>query len=361
MNPLSATQAITPAIERTRQFLFRPFRLGRFLKLTLVALLTEGGMASCNFSKGFPSGNTGSPSHPIPPLHMPHIPLSAAAIVIAVVCVVALIVIPITVLISYLVIRLRFSFFDCVLHMQDRIAPAWNRYHRQAMRYLGMSVCIGLVFLLAVGLAGYAVYDHYKALFDALFSDNRPGFTDFLPVIGVAGLLALILGFLGSFIEITMSYFVLPHMALEDASIPEALSDVWGDIEIEPWQYLFFVLMRFLLTMAATILGFLALFIPFLILGGIGVALVFALKASSTGLAVLLGVPAAILLLVLLFAAFIAVSGTIGTFRRNYALMFYGGRYPPLGQILELTLPPAPYPAWSPGIAPGPPGVAGGH
>jgi hypothetical protein len=361
MNPLSAAQAISPAIERTKQFLFRPFRLGTFLKLTLVALLTDGGMASCNFNNHFPSGATGVPGHPIPPLHIPHMPWTAASAVLAVVAVVALIVIPIVILIGYLVIRLRFSFFDCVLRMQHQIAPAWNRYHRQAMRYLGMSICIGAVFTLAIGVAGYAVYDHYKALFDALFSDNRPPFAEFLPVIGVAGLLALIFGFLGSFVEIAMSYFVLPHLALEDATIAEALSDVWNDIEIEPWQYLFFVLMRFLLTIAATIIGFLALLVPFLILGGIGAVLVLILKASSIGLAVLLGIPAGILLLSLLFAAFIGVSGTIGTFRRNYALLFYGGRYPPLGEILQPPLPPAPYPSWTPGPAPGPaPGVAGG-
>jgi hypothetical protein len=364
MNSLSATQAISPAIERTKQFLFRPFRLGRFLKLTLVALLTEGGMASCNFNNHFPSGTNGVPGHPIPPIHIPHMPWSAAAVVIAVVAVVALIVIPVVILISYLVIRLRFSFFDCVLHMQDRIAPGWNRYHRQAMRYLGMSLCIGAVFLLVAGIAGYSIYDHSKSLIDALFTDDRPPFADFLPLIGVVGLLVLLFGIVGSFVEIAMNYFVLPHIALEDASIADALSDVWGDIEIEPWQYLFFVLMRFLLTVAATIIGFVVLLVPFLILGGIGAVLVILLKASSTGLAVLLGVPAGILLLGLLFVAFIAVSGTIGTFRRNYALLFYGGRYPPLGEILQPSLPPAPYPSWTPGpasgSAPGAHGVSGG-
>ena len=46
MITLSAAQAISPAIERTKQFLFRPFRLGRFLKLTLVALLTDDAFVS---------------------------------------------------------------------------------------------------------------------------------------------------------------------------------------------------------------------------------------------------------------------------------------------------------------------------
>jgi hypothetical protein len=137
MITLSAAQAISPAIERTKQFLFRPFLLGRFLKLTLVALLTEGGMASCNFSNfgnHLPSGDTPGLSHPLPPLHMPQMHTPAMAVVIAVFVTVAVIGIPIVLLLSYLLIRLRFSFFDCVLRQQPFIAPAWRLYHRQALR-----------------------------------------------------------------------------------------------------------------------------------------------------------------------------------------------------------------------------------
>jgi hypothetical protein len=42
MFALSAADAISPAVQRTRMFLFRPFRWGTYLKLCLVALITEG-------------------------------------------------------------------------------------------------------------------------------------------------------------------------------------------------------------------------------------------------------------------------------------------------------------------------------
>ncbi len=42
MQGLSAADAITPAIYRTRNYLFRPFELGTYLKLCLVAVITEG-------------------------------------------------------------------------------------------------------------------------------------------------------------------------------------------------------------------------------------------------------------------------------------------------------------------------------
>jgi hypothetical protein len=347
----SAAQAISPAIERTKQYLFQPFRWGTFLKLTLVALLTDGGMSSCNFNSHFPSGDGGGPSSPLHmPIPLPHMPWPAMAVVVMAIAAVAIIVIPIGIFISYLLIRLRFSFFHCVLTRQHEIAPAWARYHRQAMRFLGLSLCFALGFWLILIPIGYQIYQHFKALFQSIFSGVRPTFAELLPLIAVIGTVFLLLAVAAVLVDTALGYFVLPRMALEDASIEDALSDVWSDFLVEPWQYVFFILLRFLVTLVASIIGIIALAIPFGIAVAIGVVLVIILKAASTMVAVLLGVPAAILLLALFILAFIGVSGTIGTFRRNYGLLFYGSRYPLLGDILQ---PPPPLPPWQPGFAPG--------
>lgn len=358
MITLSAAQAISPAIERTKYFLFKPFRLGRFLKLTLVALLTEGGMTTCNFNSSIPSGNHGGPSHPFPPLHMPQMHGQWMPIVFGILAVTLLIVIPLMVFLGYLLVRLRFSYFDCVLRMQDRIGSAWRLYHRQALRYLGLSWCIGLAFWAVLGIVGYNLYHRFKPLFDSMGSDHKPTFADFLPLIGIVFLLVMVLAIVGSLINTALGYFVLPHMALEDASITEALSDVWSDITAEPWQYVFFVLLRFLTTLTATIIGMIGLFIPFLVVVAVGAVIVILLKMASTTLAVMLGVPAAILLGALFVVACIGIGGTIGTYRRNYALLFYGGRYPPLGNILHPPMPtpiqpPAPPLPPAPSLEPG--------
>ena len=353
MTNYSAAQAISPAIERTKQFLFKPFRLGTFLKLTLVALLTEGGMSSCNFNWRAPSGNTGKPS---PSFHMPPIHWPSMQVVIWIVALTVLIVIPVCILISYLVIRLRFSYFDCVLRRQHQIAPAWRRYHRQAMRYLGLNLCIGLVSICFMAAAGYALYLHFKPLFQSMGSIPPPRFWDFLPLIATGLLVLFLFALIGFFIETALSYFVLPHMALEDASIRDAVSDVWSDIEAEPWQFLAFIVLRFLLTLVASIASVVALLIALLIVGGAVAVAVLILKTISTTLAVLLGVPAAILVMGLFLLAVIGLGGTVGTFRRNYALLFYGGRYPPLGAILEPT---PPLPPWNTGMPPIAPENAG--
>ena len=250
--------------------------------------------------------------------------------------------IPLMALLSYLVIRLRFSFFDCALHMQDQIAPAWRRYHRQAMRYLGLSLLIGLAFWVVMIPVGYALYAHFKPLFASIGSATPPNFFDFLPLIAIAVPLVLLLALVGSLVDTTLNYFVLPRMALEDASIRVGLEEVWADVQAEPGQFALFVLLRFLVSIAATILGMIVLAIPFVVVILIGVVVVLLLKAISTTVAVVLGVPAAVLVLGIFLLAVIGVSGTIGTFRRNYALLFYAGRYPELAVVLSAQLPVQP-------------------
>ena len=50
MKVFSASQAVSPAIERTKNYLFRPFAWGTYLKLSVVACITEGFSARFNYS-----------------------------------------------------------------------------------------------------------------------------------------------------------------------------------------------------------------------------------------------------------------------------------------------------------------------
>jgi hypothetical protein len=347
MTNFSAAQAISPAIERTRQFLFRPFILGRFLKLTLVALLTEGGISSCNYNSHIPSGKTGSPNIPF---HWPVIHFPVFSVILVIAAIVMAIAIPIGLVIGYLLIRLRFSYFDCLLNEQDQIAPAWSRYHRQAMRYLGLSLCIGVAFWIVLIPVGYAIYDHFKALFQSIGSAHPPGFPEFLPLIAVVGPLLLLLAFAGYLVEALMTCFVLPRMAIEDAVIRDALEDVWGDLQAEPGQFALFLLLRFLVSIAASIVAAIALAIALIPILIVGIIAALILKNLSLTLAIGLGVPLAILACAFFLLAVIGVSGTIGTFRRNYAMLFYAGRYPELATALWPPPPPPAPPSWAPGF-----------
>jgi hypothetical protein len=105
-------------------------------------------------------------------------------------------------------------------------------------------------------------------------------------------------------------------------------------------QFALFLVLRFLAALVGSIAGVIVVAVPFVILAAIGVVVVLLLKLASTVLAILLGIPAGILLLGLLILAMIGVTGTIGTFRRNYALLFYAGRYPEMSAILWPPPPP---------------------
>lgn len=355
MSTYSATAVISPAIERTRDYLFRPFNLGRFLKLTLVALLTEGGMASCNFNSSVPSGHSGGQTGGLDtPFHLPILHWQALALV-GVILAVSLVTIPIGIFISYLLIRLRFSFFDCVLYGEDKIGPGWRKYHRQALRFLGMKLCVTAAWWLLLIPVGYQVYQHFKELFHTLFTGGEFKFWDLLPLIGTIIPIMMIWALGAYLVDTTLGCFALPRMALEDASIMEALEDVWGDMRAEPGQFALFFLFRVLLSIAATIIAFLLFLIPFVVVTLLGVAIGLLLKAISTTALVALGIPALIVAIILFVAAGIGLSGTIGTFRRNYALLFYGGRYPELARMLWPPSAPSPAPAaWQPGFPPNP-------
>jgi hypothetical protein len=282
MSNYSATAVISPAIERTRQFLFRPFYLGRFLKLTLVGVLTEGGMASCNYHSGSTPGPSGGNMGGLGnPFHLPVLHWQALALA-GLVAAMVLITIPIGIFISYLLIRLRFSFFDCVLYEQDKIVTGWRKYHRQALRYLGLHLCVTAAVWLLLIPVGYEIYQHFKPLFDKMFSGGDLTIWDFLPLIGTIFPVLLVWALGAYLVDTTLGCFALPRMALEDAPILEALEDVWSDMQAEPGQFALFFLFRVLLSIAATIMAGIVLFLPMIVVALLGVVIGLVLKAIST-------------------------------------------------------------------------------
>jgi hypothetical protein len=345
----SAAEAISPAVQRTREFLFHPFRWGRFLKLALVAALVEGSASSFNFN--FPSNlggghGGGTDTHPWhwPAWHMPSMP-----VVIAVVAVVLVVAIPLSLLIAYLLIRLRFSYFECVMLRRDQIGPAWNRYHRQSVRLLGLSLCLGLGFWAVLGVEAYYLWQRYKPLLLTLGTDTPTAFVEFLPLIGIGLVSLLVLGLAGVLLDTFLRYFVLPHMALEDASIGDAVNDAWAAVAMEPGQFLLFLILRILLPIVAAIGGFILMLVPILVVAILGVIVGLILHDVAGPLALFLGMPAIVLVALLFLAMGVAIGGTIGTFMRTWSMLFYGGRYPALGSLLWPQPPPiAPIPPLGP-------------
>ena len=145
MYVFSAADAVSPAIQRTRDFLFRPFRWGTYLKLGLVAIVTEG-VGSNVHSSSNSSSSTGPGPHSFPGFHLT--PMMIATIVAAV-----LLAMVVAFFVCYLITRLRFAFFHCLIHNSKEIGPGWRMYSAQALRELGPRAAL---LADAEGLAGHA-------------------------------------------------------------------------------------------------------------------------------------------------------------------------------------------------------------
>ena len=291
MRAISAVDSVSPAIQRTREFLFRPFSWGTYLKLGLVAIITEG--VGNNFRSSSHGGHP--PGHgPIvhPPFHLT--PEWVAAIVAA-----ALVAIVLSFVIFYLITRLRFAFFHCLIHNSKEIRPGWWLY--------GGHPDIGLLLSLV------------------------------LPLIPVILLLALA----GILTDVILRDWMLPHYALDNATAGEAWTRVWARIQAEKRQFAVYALLRVVLPLIAGIGLFIVLMIPGLILAGSYAAFEYGLHsafADATGAAWVAGVLIqaffGLVAFGLLLLASICLGGPVGTEIREYALIFYGGRYQALGEIL---------------------------
>ena len=339
MRPISAVDSVSLAIQRTRDFLFRPFHWGTYLKLGLVAIITEG-----------IGSNSGSSKHGGPPPgHGPIInsPFDIPPVWIAAIVAAVLLAILISLVVFYLITRLRFAYFHCLVHNTSEIRPGWRLYREQAMRFFWLNVGVGFSYLLLLVLIALP----FVAGFVRLFHETPPGgppdwgllLSLVLPLIPILILLVLV----GIALDVILRDWMLPHYALEDASAGEAWEEVWDRITAEKRQFAVYALLRLILPVIAMIGLFIVLLIPGLMVAGSVAAIVYAIHsafADATGASALIGILLQAFFGVVAFGyallAGICLGGPLSTGLREYALIFYGGRYQALGDLLYPSPPP---------------------
>ncbi len=339
MPAISAAEAISPAVQRTRAFLFRPFSLGTYLKLCLVALLTEGSTGG-SFNSSFPGGGH-PPSHhyglvPHAPFHFTPVAIAAGVAAFALIALLGIV-------IFYLITRLRFAWFHCLIHNIREIRPGWHLYRTQATRFFWLNLGIGVSFLLLLGLMLMPFAAGFLGLFRNLHTGGHPSlgaiFALFLPLIPLLLLFAL----LAIAAELILRDFMLPHFALENATAGQAWSAALARIRFEKGAFVVYALLRVFLPIAAAIGIVIVLLIP----GILGVLAIVAIEVGlhavfgHAALGIFLEVSVGVVAFVLAMLVFIAAFGPLKTAVREYALIFYGGRYQTLGDILYPPPPPA--------------------
>jgi hypothetical protein len=335
MHVFSAADAIAPAISRTKRFLFEPFRLGTFLKLSLVAVITEG--MSLHLNNSF---NHATTPRSMPPPNFPGAWLGLAILAIA-------IFIPLVILIAYLITRLRFAFFHCLVYQVKQIAPGWKLYREQAMRFFLLNIGVGLAFLVVLALCALpfvsGLFKFLRDMHHGAHFDFGGFLSLFLPVL----LLLLVLSVLGWVTDVFLRDMMLPHIALENATVGEAWESASARVGAEPGAFFLYGFLRLVLPILAMLAVALVLTIPMIVIAlafGAVITGLTALMANTAGFAqvLLVIIDTFVTLLGVGISVFVGlfVGGPVATAIRTYALMFYGGRYQVLGNLLFPPVPP---------------------
>ena len=363
MRILSATECITPAIERTKLILFSPFRKGRTWKLCATAYVSTMGVMYL----------------PFPLLYLGFLPLvsrTGSRPLIVGLVIVALLLTALWTWIFHLCSRLQFAYFDIVVNRGEFVAPAWRKYRAQALPWTGVKILAGSILTLVCAIPLTAYFRHLIPAFRSMIiaPGQQPPPQFFRAMLSVyAGEFVLALGFGAVYlIGSILTNFLLPSLALENTGIHEAFRRMTELIRREPGEFAIFVLLKTGLGVAAyigaTVVWEIVFFLVTFLLGAIVLLFGFLLHLAGVPTIVLtvLGVLLAVAWYV--FAIFYSLMLAIGpawTFLDAYALYFLGGRYPMLGALLDQSTPPAPplpaypYPAAYMGYPPPTPNPAG--
>lgn len=355
MNRLSAIDAFNPAIARVESMLFKPFRLKTWIKMGFIGVL-GGGLATFSMNSSFhgpmvpPGGSRGDfPSDPLYEIQKAVRSVHLADyfhIIVAVLAAVLLI----ALIFLYLNSRFRFVLFDSVISGKPAVGRGWRRYAPQANRYFGFWLVFRLVAWATVLLiVGVPLWHAYK---NGVFSgDNSIG--AFFEVIGSIALGAIAAGAVFGIISTLMKDFIMPIMALDDFQLGDAWSALWRVIASEPGAWAGYLGMKVVLAIGAGIALAIATVIAMLpasVIIGIPVAAlavpgVFALKAGTTAVAVVLFTLAGVLAITGFCCLYLILAAPLSIFFPAYAFYFFGGRYPKLGALLwPEPAPPAPVP-----------------
>jgi hypothetical protein len=339
MKIYSASEAIWPALLRTYSYLFRPFKLERFLKLATVATLCEGFVISFKFtvSGTFPFEVDAAKLQAFlfAPDFLPVTVLGAIALVLM------------GIYALYLVTQLRFAFFHSLIHQTHAMKKSARIYFIETERFFTASALVWLAFLV---LGVLAILLFIVAGYTVLSVRTPEGKLDpgnflilFFPCIAVT--FSLILAAFAA--QVVLNDFILPHMAIEGATFSRAWDAVRGRILANRESFVSYFILRLALPLlGCVVLAFAAWIAGLLVFGLLGMSaagfeamldgaggLRATLLMALNTLFVLLGIGAG-------WAILVSFGGPLGVFVRSYALYFYGGHYRPLGNLVEPLAPP---------------------
>ncbi len=342
---INAIDAVKPAIQHTGKQLFKPFRIGVWVRLAVLGLLTaefSGGSSGsrANFSNGGSGGNGWNGLGD----------LGIETVVLAVVL--GLIGLALGLALLYISAVCRFILFDAVLRDRYHLREGFRRWYSSGLSYffwqLGLAATI-LIFLAAVvGLPLLIAFG------SGAFQGSDPPVALIIALVAIVLLLVIPFMITVAVVALFARDFVVPIMALEDVGILAGWRRFLPMLRGEALSYVLYVVAKIVLAIVSAIVFGIATLIviifPLLFFAAMGAAMFFA--GLFTGLTwnvftVALAIMAGLIFIVVLLsiAAFISTPAVV--FFQAYRIHFFGSRYETLGEALEAgpfgpELPPEP-------------------
>lgn len=364
--PVSAVDCVQPALQHVREQLFTRFRWGQWSRLALVGILAaELHVGGCNF------GNLGQFVHEPPrshnglmrsslpagfprfnPAHISgHIGQFLGLIVVAIFVVIVL-----AVVFLFINSVFRFILFDSVLRRECSIGDGWSKWHRAGGRFFLWQIVFQIaVWLFLAVLVGLPLALAFAA---GWMTDLRQHLGRL--VIGGIFLVGLLVVFAlaAAVVQVLAKDFLVPLMALEDLDFADGWHRLLGMIGREKGRYAVYLLLKFVLSIAAAILFSIIAIVPALFVVVPGVIAVVAGRAAGMGwnvttisLAIIFG--SLLFFLLIYLVALVCVPATV--FFPAYAMYFLAARYPTLDALLNPAPTPAPPAPETPPVPESPP------
>ena len=335
--PLSAVEAVSPAFERMKQQLFKPFRLGQWLRLALVGFLAGemGGGGGCsgrlsNISSSIPSSSDEN---------FQAIPGGNGILFVLGLVLLGVLILALAIVFLYISSRMRFVLFDSVVDGECRIRHSWGRRGAPAFRYFIWQILFSLAGVVSFGfLIGVPLL---LAFAMGMFESPREHILA-LVLGGLAALFLLVTWMIVFALGTVLTKdFVVPQMALDDRTASEGWSRLWPMMKSEKGGYAGYLGMKLVLAFAtAVILGIVSVIVILVLLipvGGVGVITVLAggaagLTWNPITIAIAIVAAAIVIVFLILLLSLFSVPATI--FFPAYSLYFFADRYPPLRALL---------------------------
>ena len=341
----TAVDSITPALEHTKQQLFKRFQLGQWTKLAFVGLLA--GELGAN---GFNRSNFQLPSQGGAPPHFPSSLPVDHALLAALIAAVVIAALAIGIILMFVSSVMRFILFDSILTRECHIRWSWSHRLGHGWRYFAWKLLYLVLTVAGIGvLVGIPL-----ALAFAKGWLRQP--KEHLPALILGGVILFLIFFTfflaSAVIFVLTKDFVVPQMALENIDVMEGWRRLWPMMNAEKGAYATYIVMKIVLSIVAGILIGIATLILGLILviPSAALGLLAVLTGKSAGLtwnphtiALAIAIGCMLLAFFLYLVSLVSVPAIV--FFPAYSMYFFAPRYPQLAAVLYAPFPAAQVPA----------------